>query len=100
VCLNFTGVAPSDATVASNGSSTGSTSASRQLSRLNIVKDRVDGVLFAKKKLRESLAYLNKEQEARAQLLLKHTIDITKEPLLTMNVDPFVVHGTSSVDQV
>ena len=64
------------------------------------VVGRITSVMKSKRKMRESLAHMDKEQEARAQLLLKASIDILKEELLPVNVDPFTVHSNSLVDQV
>ncbi len=72
----------------------------RSFGRLDVITSKLTNVIISKKKMRETLAYMDKEQEARAQLLLKHTIDILKEDLLPLNVDPFTVHSSSAVDQV
>ena len=79
---------------------TGSAMPPSGFGRLNM-STRFSEVLKSKnKKMRESLAHMDEEQVARAQLLLKHTIDILQEELLPLNVDPFTVHSTSGVDQV
>lgn len=67
---------------------------------LDVAGNTISKVIKSKKHRNEQLAYMSKEEEARAQLLLKHTIDIVQEKLLALNVDPFTVHMTSPVDQV
>lgn len=64
------------------------------------VVNKITSVMKANKTRKALLAFMTKDEEARAQLLLKHTIDIQKEKLLPLNVDPFTVHMSSPVDQV
>jgi CBS domain-containing protein len=93
--------APTPASPASRASTAKSLSPATSLGKLDLVVGRLSTAMQSKKhQMREKLAYMDKEQEARAQLLLKHTVDLVKENLLPINVDPFTVHSTSSVDQV
>ena len=73
----------------------------RMNSHLDMAMDRVaDALKSSRKKRIAELAHMTQEQSDRAQLLLKHTIDLVHTKAIPINPDPFMVHMSSPVDQV